>query len=188
MIADLYERVKLFNEIAGQPQKFDTQSEEFWIWVDNQVKLIEEEVKETRAAVDARDLLETLDGTLDVFVTNAGLMDILECGKVSVLPAGYAVCTNNLSKMTQSPSLARKTVAEYDAQLIPCYSERSVIMDGKYPREWFTVRRVEDNKIMKPLGYVRVDISRFIPETQVKRGLKTYDFIMPVGGPISDNS
>lgn len=162
MINELYEKVVLFNELAGQPQKFDAQTEVFWQWVEKQANLIKEELQETLDAIANRDLVEVLDGTLDVFVTNSGLMDILSKAKISVMVAGNDVCNNNLSKMTQNPALAKKTVEEYDAQHVPCYVERKIVMDGIYPREWYTVRRVEDGKIMKPYGYQRVSLGKYV--------------------------
>lgn len=163
MLDKLYEMVKQFNLLAGLPQKFDPQSNEFWEQLDQQIRVVEEETKELRAAYEERNLVEVLDGAVDVFVTNSGVMDILQNSGVSVTGAGYEVCANNLTKMTQNPALAKKTVEMYDEQLVPTYIERKIVMDGIYPREWYTVRRVEDNKIMKPFGYQRVSLGKFVP-------------------------
>ena len=51
MINELYEKVVLFNELAGQPQKFDAQTEVFWEWVEKQANLIKEELQETLDAL-----------------------------------------------------------------------------------------------------------------------------------------
>lgn len=163
MFDKLYTMVQQFNMLAGLPQEFDAQSEEFWKRLEQQIKVVVEEVKEMEAAVAARDLVEVLDGTVDVFVTNSGVMDILQKSGVSVYGAGYEVCANNLTKMTQNPALAKQTVVMYDEQHVPTYIERKIVMDGIYPREWYTVRRVEDNKIMKPFGYQRVSLGKFVP-------------------------
>ena len=139
---------KNFNKCAG---KTTVQS---WKDIQNQVQLINEEVKETVNAATAKDMLGVLDGLVDVLVTAFGLKQQLESIGVNVDLAMKLIAENNMSKFTKSLKIAEDTVRVYGTQGVTCHIESVTTDDG-------VVYCVKDsnNKVRKPVDYKSVTLS-----------------------------
>jgi hypothetical protein len=150
---DFYYDVCLFNEIAGK-SKAETKQDLL-----NQIKLIEEEVAETRAAIEQDNPVEILDGAVDVGVVLFGLMQQLENLGYRVKEAASVTCDNNLSKFPADAKVAHNTV----------WHLVETADAGEYRCEFSTVGNVwvikdQNNKVRKPLGYVKNDLKEFVPQ------------------------
>ena len=66
-IAEAYQQVELFNEIASNLDNVTIDS------LDNQLSFVFEELVETIDALESKDDKEYIDGLADIFVTVAGL-------------------------------------------------------------------------------------------------------------------
>jgi NTP pyrophosphatase (non-canonical NTP hydrolase) len=94
-IAEAFEGVRQFNDLAGNFDNVTDQS------VDNQLSYIFEELSEAITAFEEGDRVEVLDGAADLFVTVAGLLQIMEQQGYDVNTALRRVNQNNMSKFPQ---------------------------------------------------------------------------------------
>lgn len=119
----------------------------------NQLKRVEEEMQETIEALEADDIMETLDGLVDLKVVLDGAFFL------SALPIEEAfdeVMDNNDLKFTTIyeeayDALEHHGVEHFNIQEV---EENGVI--------YYSVHRNSDNKICKLLDHPRVDLSRFV--------------------------
>ena len=142
-IAEAFEGVRQFNDLAGNLANVTDQS------VDNQLSYIFEELSETITAFESGDRVEVLDGAADLFVTVAGLLQILEQQGYGVNTALRRVNQNNMSKFPQ--------VGEsfsYD----PNYNVRLNTDYARYVIKDFT------GKVRKPNNFQGVYLTDLIPE------------------------
>lgn len=142
VIQEAYESVYDFNNIEGNFRKVDTGS------IFNQLSFIQEELKETWDAEAVGDSVGILDGACDLFVTVAGLMQKLAHQGYDVSTAIKRVNENNLSKFPLT----------LEGQWNP---EHSAQFNTEYQRFIF---KNTDGKIMKPLGFISVDLSDLVPK------------------------
>lgn len=63
----------------------------------------------------------------------------------------YKIYLNNTTKVCEDSESADETVDQYTSQGIECYSERNDF------GQW-VVKRVEDGKVLKPIGYQAVEL------------------------------
>lgn len=147
--------VVLFNTLAGRTLSTEV-DEKFWKDVENQAERVLEEAKELYAAVKARDLVETLDGYCDVFVTNTFVGEMLSASGVDIDGALHAVCQNNLSKIPKDIFRAAESAEMYGESY--AVVDR-VVVNGE---EYFPVKRREDDKLLKPKYYHKVHLNDFI--------------------------
>ena len=162
-ILDSYNKTKQFNQIAGNIDKGD---------IDLQLKLMFEEFEETLKAngqflmsssYDSQNvevytnrgrttnLVELLDGAVDMKVINDGLLQILESKGFDIAKALQKVGDNNLSKYPKT---------EPDMNLYP------VGWTKEYkPKHGVWVIKDENGKIRKPLDYIPVDLSDCVPDS-----------------------
>lgn len=145
-----------FNSISGQYSKTDKES------IDNQIKLVEEETKEVREAFDTGDYLELTKETIDLLYVSIGLLSKLEVLGIDVGHAMKEVAKNNLSKFPASEELANKTLADFTSKGIKC----NISYDEDY--EVFVIKD-ENQKVRKPLGYKKADISKFVPSSLITK-------------------
>lgn len=163
-ILESYNKTKQFNTLCGSLAKAD---------VVLQLKLMLEELEETAIAVkhmieedqnnairirpygsiqDDWDLVELIDGAVDMKVISDGLLQILEAKGFDVSKALLRVGDNNLSKFpTIEPNMA-----DYDSRWTKTYNEKFGV--------W--VLKDENGKVRKPHDYVPVDLSDCIPKQQ----------------------
>jgi len=120
----------------------------------DQLKVLQEEVRETGEALDKNNAVEVLDGCVDVLVVVMGMLAKLARKGIDVGQSMKLVGENNLTKVLQDYSIAEQTVAE---SKVPLYIYPSPLKDV------FVVKRQGDNKITKPKGFKSVDLSGCIP-------------------------
>ena len=156
------ERVTRFNHVAGNAPLgyWEEDKEKVWQQIINQAERVYEEAKELLNAAKAHDGVEVLDGHLDVWYTNSYMCDLLKALRVDVAGAKYAVVENNDSKMTTSANLAAASSLEYNSAGIGTYVDQTIYENTLY----YSVKRKEDNKIMKLKNHVKPDLTEFVPD------------------------
>ena len=168
-ILDSYNKTKLFNQIAGNIAKGD---------IKLQLKLMFEEFEETLKANcqfimsesgDGKDvhiwdnlawsghlptkinLVELLDGAIDMKVINDGLLQILEAKGFDINKALRKVGDNNLSKYPkEKPDMSQ-------------YPDGWTVTHNVQNDMW--IIKDENGKIRKPLNFVPVDLSDCVPDS-----------------------
>jgi 6-phosphofructokinase len=111
--------------------------------------------------LESDDKVEQLDGCIDVLVTTMGYMQrMAEAYGCDLAQAAELVGANNLSKFPTSMEVAMQSVPYYKAKGIPV----EVKVNEAY-NVW-VVRNTETGKVMKPVDYVSVDLSKCFPTLQ----------------------
>jgi len=150
-IKEFTDKCYLFNKVAGKDTQFDKQS------IQEQIDLIKEEVNETQEGLDNNDLMELADGALDVLVVTLGLIQKLENLGIDMNKAAEIIADNNLSKFTLDYKVAEATVEHYKQK------GEQVYITFYNDKKLYAVKRLSDNKVMKPVGFVSADIYSCIP-------------------------
>lgn len=152
------EAVKRFNVVCGnspsQGSLYDV-----WKQLKQQVSLVKEEALETFDASQAEDIQELIDGWADVWYVNTYLGQLLEAFGVDTKGVKDVVCANNAQKYTTSYTYAKESQEALEDKGIECYIETTVYEGETY----YTVRRNEDQKVMKLKHHERPDLSVFVP-------------------------
>lgn len=165
------EAVRLFNILGGNFP--DRTEEEFVEALKNQAYRVVEEAEEIIAACEALEQLhgtdrweeakelaiEVLDGVVDTTFVAIGLFQIAS-DYLPVQAATVRVCHNNLTKFTVDRQEADKSVEYYKANDVECEVEE-IKWEGT---PYYVVRRLEDRKVMKPVGYKNVDLSDLLED------------------------
>jgi len=103
-----------------------------------------------------------LDGVIDTNVTSFGLLQMAG-PYMNTAKAATIICQNNLTKFHTTEHDAEETVTSHGFDSANdryvTYLE-SVSIEGLPPV--YVVKRYTDNKVMKPAGYVSVDLSECI--------------------------
>lgn len=147
-----YEDCIRFNDIGGKSKQCS------WQDMRNQQKILQSEVTELTDGLNAEDQKETLDGILDVLVVAFGQLAKLREAGYDVDTAMQRVADNNLSKFIRgfdNPAV-KATVEKYKQEDV------AATYDTIY--DCWVVKRSTDDKILKPVGFVDVDISDCLPE------------------------
>lgn len=162
-IAEAYQQVELFNEIASNLDNVTIDS------LDNQLSFVFEELVETIDALESKDDKEYIDGLADIFVTVAGLLQKSEKAGYNVSDAIRLVNINNLSKFIPyhpynsakaAPTfVAQGTLFEYKFEQQPPNTEIEVSSHHSV-----IVFKDVDGKVKKPLNFVPVDLSGTYPD------------------------
>lgn len=103
-----------------------------------------------------------LDGVIDTNVTSFGLLQIAG-PYMNTAKAATIICQNNLTKFHATEEAANATQDAYGkdgGQNYVTYVESVSIESLPWPV--YVVKRYTDNKVMKPAGYVSVDLSECI--------------------------
>jgi len=151
VVVDFVANVNQFNYLAGKVEKPVQRKT-----LKNQIERIEEEVTELRyKGVLDMNQQEMLDGIIDTLVTAFGFAQLLEANGYNVAKAMQKVANNNLTKFTDDFELANNTVKMYQDKGEECYV--------KNVEDCFVVLRKSDDKVMKPVGYVSVDLKDCLP-------------------------
>ena len=154
-----YKEITKFNRIVGNAPHMGTDLE-YINQIKQQARLVYEEACELMEAIEAEDFVEVLDAFCDIRYTNEYLDDILTAGGFNVKGAWKAVCENNSQKYTTSYSYALASKEALEEKGTECYIE-DVVFEGE---TYYTVRRSEDQKVMKLKFHERPDISQFVPD------------------------
>lgn len=166
-----------YNEIAGKVLAWNnivgdfapTTNEDILLQTD----LCVEEAKETREGIWDRDCngntktpefdwAEVLDGAVDQFVVLCKLLDQLEDKGIDVNKAFTKVLENNSSKFIPNTKESEGIVTN----TVEMYEDRGVNVIFRYSTEGdcFTVKNAATGKLLKPYGFVPVNLSDCVPE------------------------
>jgi len=157
-LQDFYEQTISWNKKCGN-KSHPSYTMEFEKAVRLQSKLILEEAQETFDAADVNDYTEILDGCCDVLFTLAQLIELLEQGGFDVEGAYQAVINNNNNKVFNSFYEACEVKEKLELRDDTEYFIETNVVDGL---AYYVVVR-NDGKVMKPVGFIPVDLSDFVP-------------------------
>ena len=154
-----------YNQIIDWNKKGGVKDHEFGTidWdsaITLQTDLLLEETQETVDAMKYGNMTELLDGAVDVFVILSKLLDMLEKAGFDVEGGIQQIIDNNQNKIFNSfyeACEAKEKLEERDDK--EYYIETSVLNNLSF----YTVRR-QDGKIAKPVGFVAVELDKFIPK------------------------
>lgn len=150
-----YKDIILFN-LAGGNLPSTAIDDDFWFLMKNQNKRATEELSETTNAIANKDAKSLLDGVVDEFVVLAGKIYMLECAGFNVDLALSKICKNNFAKITTDINTAQKWLNEQSGVRLV----ESVVGGVTY----YSIKRNTDNKIMKHVDFVNVDINDCVPK------------------------
>lgn len=158
-LQDYYNQIVDWNKKAGvKDHEFGTIDWDSAVIL--QTALLLEETQETVDAIKYGDMTELLDGAVDVFVILSKLLDMLEKAGFDVEGGIQQIINNNQNKIFNSfceaceakEKLEKRDDKEY-------YIETSVLNNLSF----YTVRQ-PSGKIAKPVGFVAVELDKFIPK------------------------
>ena len=153
---DFSKAVNAFSVISGKSGHSDVDS------IIHQSGLLLEEAEETIDGAELNDPNEVLDGVVDVLFVALGLVEKLEAVGINVSKAMQLVSKNNASKFTDSPEIAAATVQREKDKRV----DTVVHKYGNY----FVIKNKWTDKVIKPVGFVSVDLSECIPDELKERG------------------
>lgn len=169
---DVTEEVIKFNTISGKMKTGNYNTDEWWKDLKNDALRVKEELNETLEAIKNKDSLELLDGVCDIEYTLAKLKAELKNAGFDYNEAITRVCNNNNSKNVnvEQPEYLEGTIFESSHILATTYNHYNTYGDdvdiyyyeGEYGK-FGTIKRMKDDKVMKPLGFQSVDISDCLP-------------------------
>ena len=139
-----------FNEISGQAFKTTKQD------IENQLKLIYEEVGETRDAIRDNNVVGILDGLVDTLYVTLGALQKLKKLGVDTDGAMRQVAEDNLKKFVDEEMIANNSMDSYFEKGIKVRTE----YNSKY--RVFVIKD-ESDKVRKPLDFVSTDLSNYVP-------------------------
>lgn len=143
------------NTLAGQYDSVDKES------IKQQLKLIQEEVKELQQAIDENEGdAAFLKEACDVYVVLLGLLHKLELVGWNVEKALLQTTENNLTKFVSGDDV------ETLALTTEMYKEKGIEITTKYNEEYdmFAIVNKQTGKFLKPAGYKKADVSNCIPK------------------------
>jgi len=151
---DAIDLIEDFNEIGGNFKNITTEE------LLSQARVNKEEALELWDALTLEEgEAQILKEAVDNFVTVTGFLKMLEKKGYDVENALIHVGENNLEKFISfdDPCLVQETVDFYAEQGVKVTAENNMEYE-------FTVIKDENGKIRKPVGYVKADVSKFIPK------------------------
>jgi hypothetical protein len=162
-----------FNKLAGNLQPHESAVTLVQALRNQALRVLEEaqeivdacnkwEMPDTTDEEAVEQVKSILDGVIDTNVTSFGLLQIAG-PYMDTAKAATIICQNNLTKFHTTECSAEETVTSYGFDSANdryiTYLE-SVSIEGLPPV--YVVKRYTDNKVMKPAGYVSVDLSECI--------------------------
>lgn len=159
LVGQAFYSIRVANEVPGTLERASKASkEEFKKILQDQIQIIQSEFKETVEAIEQNDEVETLDGGCDLFVTVAGLLQILEA-KVQTREALLDVCANNLTKFISVHHVERDKIIE---DTVRQYEEKGVMITPVVNHKYQAIAFIDqDNKYRKPSNYKPVDLQKY---------------------------
>lgn len=156
--------VEQFVKYTGNYRTLDTK-EDFFEEVDKLIPLIQEELNELQESLNLHWVEGVLDDCLDLKVYNYQLQSLLERLGCDVSSAEVAVDVNNSLKYTTSKELADKWLHDHRVQAtilgVPC--PVYVCVTWVEDRNYYCLKRKSDNKVMKYVGFDRVQLDEYVP-------------------------
>ena len=140
-----------FNDMSGQSVKTSVED------LRNQLKLIKEEVKEIEDGLDLLDYEEILDGCVDTLYVVEGLLQKLYNLGFDVDRAKEITAKNNDTKFLTDADGVEITLRSYTDKGVEVTAKYNVTYDS-----WVILDK--NNKVQKPVGYVKNNLSSCVPE------------------------
>lgn len=157
---NLYQQAVSFNYKAGNKMhEYDTL--DFWRALENQSSYMVEESKEGYDAARVNDSVESIDALADEFFVWAWKAEMLQKAGFDVEGAIQKVIDNNMTKVFNSFYEACESKEQLELKHDVEFFVETSMFNGL---PFYTVRRMSDNKITKPINFVPVDLSEFAPE------------------------
>jgi hypothetical protein len=152
---ELYELTKRFNTISGAIHETSITS-----FIEQYNYIAEEfgELSETMMDDGALNCANALDDCIDIVITVFGMIQKLETLGADVNGAAIATAMNNLSKYPAAPAVAHETVerkARDGVEVLAKFNEDFGV---------YTLRNVDNGKVVKPYNFVSNDLSAFVPK------------------------
>ena len=151
-----FEKVLLFADLANDARGTTTRDKTLND-IENQAKLVVEEVMETYEAIENNNPVGILDGVIDVLVTAIGLLQQLDESGFDTVGALNRVANDNLTKYTPDIEVALKSVSHYAKQGV---TTRFVTI----PDAACHVILDSNDKVRKPIDFVPTDLSQYVPK------------------------
>lgn len=153
--------VARFNYIVGNPPKgYEGGREEVWEQIEFQAELILEEAKELLEAAKSRNMVEVLDGYLDVWFTNSYIKELLEACGVDTLTGKDEVVSSNEMKFTTNFGLALSSQDKYKSEGV-----ETLIFSKEYEgQEFHCVKRESDGKVLRLNWHIEPGLEICVPE------------------------
>lgn len=152
------DKINLMNFLTKKEVTNQTPKEDILEALKNQAKRVVEEAQEIIDACDSGDIEGILDGIVDVQVTALPLIQMGEAYGFDVGGALIEVADNNLTKVTTSWKTAVETAEKYGENCV--YIDQQTYKD----RIYYSIKRQEDDKYLKPIGYQSVSLKKYLPE------------------------
>jgi hypothetical protein len=156
-LKNFYERTVLFNQLAGKNPPTNPDSIEFTRAMLKQIERVQEELNELKDAINVNDKEGIIDGVVDINVCSLYMGEMLFEAGYKIDGACLEVARNNLTKITEDYSIACKSAEQYGESY--CYID-TVKFNGGY---YYSVKRVDDDKILKPINYTSVSLKGYLP-------------------------
>jgi len=131
-----------------------------WEQIQRQAGLILEEAEELYEAAMSKDMVEVVDGTVDVWVTREYMDDLLQACNIKYKAARKEIMENNLSKVFSFSCDAKATCEAYKKKGVDTEVVEEII-EGEL---LFIVKRKPDGKVMKPINHQPPQLEEFIPQ------------------------
>jgi len=159
-LVNLLQQAIDFNYKCGNKvPEYDTL--DYWRALENQSGLMVEESTEGVDAARLNDAVESVDALADELFVIAWKIEMLQKSGFDVEGALQAVIDNNAKKVFNSFYEACTAKEQIELVKDEDYFVETSVYNGL---PFYTVRRLSDNKIMKAVDFVPVDLSEFVPK------------------------
>lgn len=152
--------VSVFNNVCGNTPSDDPK--EVLKQIANQCTFLVEEVLEMKEAALAGDWTEVIDAHADIRFVRDYLDDLCQSVGLNTSKAFRKVCENNAQKYSTSKEL----VLQWQTEKAASYPElETYIVETEYEgTTYYTLRRVDDGKVVKHDGFEAVDLKDCVPK------------------------
>ena len=156
---EFVEQCYAFNEIAGKASQASLKQ------MLQQLALIEEEVQEIKEGLHENNVLETLDGVVDVLVVTLGMLQKLQALGIDTTKALKQTAENNLTKYPADIATAvasQKYLAKQGTEVTVEYN----------PKYDLYVLKDKQQKVRKPWNFQSNDLTECIPVQLMLNGFE----------------
>lgn len=151
---DFYSSVCLFNNLAGNKNDLDS--------FKAQMKCLLEEVEETKKALSENNVVDILDGVVDVLYVTLGFLHKLENIGVDIYGALGQVALDNLKKFPDSEEDALSSIAEYK-------NKQGINVSCTYNNTYKKYILKDNNlKVKKPLNFSLTDLNKYVNNVKIE--------------------
>ena len=153
-ILDFQQAVDLFNTVAGNSSKYNTEA------LSNQQRLVSEEAHyEALEAFKEDNAVKLLDACIDGLYVLLGQLQKLQAAGFDVHGAMQQVAEDNLSKFPTEQQVAVDSCKKYEKEGIKA--------SYKYSCGRYVVYNTETGKVLKPVTFKSTDLSEYCPVKKI---------------------